>query len=425
MTTAIANLTGLFKEKYAEKIETLYQTSAILKEDIGFVKASQQSGGDFNQPVVMSPEQGFTYAAPAQAGGPIAMNPSVSMVMQNARVAPFQMAARWVLDYESANRSVAAGAFEPAAMLQMTNVLEQADNRLELSLLYGQEGIGNGTTANVNATSAAITVAVGQWADATFGVSLNAVVNLFNTASGALIGTGADSRFTITNVNTITRVVTVTGTAAGITALGTVAVTIFFNGARSSASVFNEMPGLGRIISNTGSLFNIDAGVYDLWRGNTFSAGNAALTFAKLQAAIALPVGKGLVEDVCVYMNPKTWGDLLTEQAALRKYDSSYSETTTKNGSKALVFFSQNGKMTIKSHPFVKQGDAFIIPVARYRRVGSTDVSFVTPTSNGDKQMWTDLPDVMGYQAKLYSGQTLFTSSPAKSVRITNIVNGS
>lgn len=426
--TAIANLTGLFYEKYADKIETLYQSAAILKDDVSFVKASQQNGGNFNQPVVMSPEQGFTYAAPNAAGGPLAMNSAISMVMQNAQVLPYQMSARWVLDYESANRSVAGGAFEPAAMLQMQNVLEQADNRVELSLLYGQEGLGVAdSSVNVSATSTDLTYSVGSWADATFGVSLNAQVQFFDTVTGALISSGADSIFTITRVTTLTRVVRVTGTATGITALDIAAaagsVDTFFNGARTSAAVFNEMPGLSKIITNTGSLFNIDAAVYDLWKGNTYSAGSAALTFAKLQSAIALPVGKGLIEDVTVYVNPKTWGNLLTEQSALRKYDSSYSETTTKNGSKALVFFSQNGKMTIKSHPFVKQGDAFAIPLARFRRVGSTDISFVTPTSNGSKQMWTDLPDVMGYQAKLYSGQTLFTSSPAKTVKITAIVN--
>jgi len=48
--SAIANLTGLFYEKYADKIETLYVSCSVLKDDISFVKASQQNGGNFNQP---------------------------------------------------------------------------------------------------------------------------------------------------------------------------------------------------------------------------------------------------------------------------------------------------------------------------------------------------------------------------------------
>lgn len=422
--TVMAQLNGLFYEKYAPQVETLYQACQILKDDVSFVEAKRQNGGNYNQPVVMKPEQGFTYAAP-NAGSLIAMNAPISMVMENAQVAPYQMGARWVLDYESAHRSVANGAFEPAAMLQMSNVLEQANNRLELSLLYGQEGLGTSSaTTSVDATTIDVVFTAASWSDAAMGVTLGAEVNFFNNSTGALISSGDDAVFTVTRVTTSTTTVRVTGTATGITALNAVeAVDMFFKGARSNATTFAEMPGLSKIITNTGTLFGINAATYDLWKGNTYSASSAALTFGKLQSAIALPVGKGLIEDVTAYVNPKTWGNLLTEQSALRRFDSSYSEVKLKNGSKALEYFSQNGKMTIKSHPFVKQGDAFVIPTSRFRRVGSTDITFVTPTAKGEKQMFIDLQDSMGFQAKLYSAQTLFCSTPAKTVKITGIVN--
>ena len=427
--TTVTQLSGLFKEKYAKKVETLYTAATILQQDIDFVPAEQQNGLNYNQPVVMSPEQGFTYAAPNATGtsGPT-MNAAISMIMQNATVAPYQLAARWVLNYESAARSVAAGAFERGALLQLTNVVEQAKNRNELSMLYGQEGFGvAASSVNVNATSTNLTFDVGTWADATFGICLNAEVQFFDTVTGALISSGTDSIFTVTAVSTLTRVVKVTGTAAGITALDAAtaagSVDIFFNGSRTSAAVYNEMPGLSKIITNTGTLFGIDASAYDLWKGNTYSASSAALTFAKLQSAMALPVGKGLLEDVTTYVNPKTWSNLLSEQAALRMYDSSYSASTLKNGSKALEFYGVSGKNTIKMHPFVKQGDAFVIPTARFMRAGSTDVSLTIPGARGDNALFVDLQDSMGYQSKLYSAQTLFTSSPAKSLKITSIVN--
>ena len=421
MSTTVAQLNGLFYEKYADRIETLYQRIAIVKDDVPFVPASKQSGGNYNQPVVMSPEQGFTYAAPA-AAGPVAMNDAISLVMQNAQVTPFQMGARFVLDYESANRSVAAKAFEPAALLQMTNVLEQAHNRLEHSMLYGQEGLGDSTaTTGINATTCDVTFSAASWSDAIWGTALNSRVQFFDTATGALISSGADSIFTVTRVDTATRVVRVTGTATGITALNAdETVTAFFNGARVSASVFNEMPGLSKIITNTSVLFNIDASVYDLWKGNTYNAAGA-LTFGKIQAAISVAVGRGLLEDVVLYVNPKAWASLLTEQAALRMYDSSYSEGTSKNGSRELKFFSQNGAVTVKAHPFVKEGDAFIVPLKRLARVGSTDITFTAPGAKGAKEMFVDLQNSMGYQAKLYSGQTLFVSTPAKCVKIVGI----
>lgn len=287
--TAIANLTGLFMEKYADKIENLVQTSSILKDDISFIKASQQNGGNFNQPLLVSGENGFSYAAPNASGGPLAMNPAISMQLVNAQVAPYQMAARWVLDYESAHRSVGSGAFEPAAMLQMTNVLEQANNRLELSLLYGQEGLGaSSTTTVVTATTTDVIFTVGSWSDAAWGASIGAQVQFFDITTGNLISSGADSIFTVESVNTVTRTVRVSGTATGNTALAADdTVDAFFYGTRTGATAFNEMPGLSKIITNTGVLFGVDAGVYNMWQGNSYGAAGA-LTFAKLQSAIAL-----------------------------------------------------------------------------------------------------------------------------------------
>lgn len=353
------------------------------------------------------------------------MNSAISLVMQNAQVTPYQMGARFVLDYESANRSVGAKAFEPAALLQMTNVLEQAHNRLELSMLYGQEGLGtSSSTTGVTATTLDLVFTAASWSDATWGIMQNAEVNFFNNSTGALISSGADAVFEVDSVNVSTRTVRVTGTATGITALDAVAaVDCFFKGARTGASTFAEMPGLSKIITNTGTLFNIDAATYDLWRGNSYAVGGVALTFAKVQSAINVAVGRGLLEDVVLYVNPKTWGNLLTEQSALRMYDSSYTEGTTKNGSRSIAFFSQNGKVEIKSHPFVKEGDAFIIPTKRVARVGSTDITFTAPGAKGAKEMFVDLQDSMGYQAKLYSGQTVFLSTPAKAVKLTGIVN--
>jgi len=422
--TAMANLSGLFKEKYASQVETLYQRVSILKGDIAFVEASRQNGLNYNQPVVMSPEQGFTYAGPSATPAPVPLNAAISMQMENAQVAPYQMFARCVLDYETANRSIAARAFEPAAVIQMTNVTEQANSRLELSLLYGQEGLAVAASQSAtSSTTTTVTFTTASWADATFGVSQGASVQFF-TSAGALISSGADAVFTVTSVNVANKTALLTGTTTGSTALVAAAAgaVMFYLGARTSASVFNEMPGLSKITTNTGVLFNINAAEYDLWKGNTYAVGGA-LTFAKLQSAVAVAVGRGLVEDVNVYINPKTWSNLLSEQSALRKYDASYSTTTTKNGSQAIEFYSQNGKMTIKAHPFVREGDGFIAPTSRLRRVGSTDITFNAPTASGEREMFVDLPDSAGYQYKLYSGQTLFCSMPARLVKLTGIVN--
>jgi hypothetical protein len=67
-----------------------------------------------------------------------------------------------------------------------------------------------------------------------------------------------------------------------------------------------------------------------------------------VQHAIAVAVGKGLDSDVHCFVNPKTWADLMGDEAALRRYDSSYSDGTTETGSKAIEYYGQNGKITIE-----------------------------------------------------------------------------
>lgn len=426
MTTTTANLDGLFFEKYASKIENLIPQFAIIRDEVAFVPRDKQNGGFYNQPVIVAAEQGFTYSA--ANNGAYALNDAISMELQNAQVIGYQMTGRATLDYESAARSVGSGAFEDATVLQMTNLLESANKRLELSLLYGQEGLGtSASTAATAATTANVVFTVGSWSDATWGGSVGAQLNFFNNSTGALISTGADSVFTVTSVDVATRTVGVTGTATGITALDAVeAVDAFFRGARSAVSTFAEMPGLSKMITNTGTLWNIDAAAWDLWKGNTYAAGAAALTFSKVQSAVAVAVGRGLLDEVTVYVNPKTWSNMNTEQAALRMYDSSYSTGKLTNGTRTLEYIGQNGKMSIVPHPFVKQGDAFVAPTKYMKRIGATDISFNLKGKAGqmsNEAMFQNLQDSNGFQYRLYSNQSLFLEAPAKFVKITGIVN--
>jgi hypothetical protein len=425
--TTTSNLDGLFYEKYSEKIENLIPQFAILRDAIPFIAKDKQNGNFYHQPVIVSAEQGFTYSAPNN--GAYALNQAVSLEMQDAQVLGYQMTGRATLDYESASRSVGAGAFEDATVLQMTNILESANKRLELSLLYGQEGIGDaGAITPTDATHADVVFTVGSWADATWGGLENAVINFFVTGTGVLVGaTAADQAFVVTKVNTTTRTVNVAGTAAGITALDAAnTVSAFFAGSRTGPTAYSEMPGLSKIITNTGLLFNIDASLWDLWRGNTYTiTPSAALTFAHVQQAVTVAVGRGLLGDVMVYVNPKAWSSLNTEQSALRMYDSSYSTSKLQNGVRALEFIGQNGKMTLVPHPFVKQGDAFVCPTQYAKRIGATDISFNLKGKAGkmsNEAMFQNLQDSNGFQYRLYSNQSLFLEAPAKFVKITGIL---
>ena len=177
----------------------------------------------------------------------------------------------------------------------------------------------------------------------------------------------------ITSVDLDLRTITLDMAIAGVVSTDI----IFHKGAYN-----NEFAGVHKILTNTGELFGINASTYNLWKGNEYSAGSAALSMAKLQGAISRGVEKGLDEDVKVYVNPKSWDNLLTEQSALRMYDQSYSSEESKNGSKSIKFYSQNGLVEIIPSIYVKEGYAYVLCLYEFSRIGSTDVTFKLPGQN-------------------------------------------
>lgn len=167
-------------------------------------------------------------------------------------------------------------------------------------------------------------------------------------------------------------------------------------------------------------LFGIDASVYTLWTANVFDPGSlSALSFAIIQQAISAGVSKGLDNDVVVLINPGHWSDLLTEQAAFRMYDSSYSTQQIENGGKSLKFYGQNGAIEIVPSIYVKEGYAYVISLEDFCRVGSTDVTFKRP-GQGDN-FFRDMEDSAGYELRCYTDQALFCSKPGKNVLIKNL----
>lgn len=414
--TTVADLNGLFKQAYADEIVNLIPEASLLTRNITFQGKDKMLGDTYNQPVILRAEQGFTYAAPGS--GAFSINPPITMVTKNANVTGYQMLERAGLDYESVFKAQSVNAFKDAVDLSMENAMESFGKRLELALLYGQSATGLGSVSNVvgaTATSAVITIATGQWASGIWAGQEGATLDMF-TAGNALINT--TGALVIASVDVVNKTLTVTAAAADITAIDA-ANTGYVRFAGASG---NEMVGLDKILTNTGSLFGIDASAYALWAANTYSAGSATLTFAKLQQAVALAQARGLAEDVDVVVNPSTWVDLLNQQAALRMYDSSFSNSKVDNGSKSIEFFSQNGKMTIHSHIYVKEGEAFVLPFSRAVRIGSTDITFNIPGSDSGK-VFQQQANAAGFEYRLYTQQSMLVETPAKCVKITNIVH--
>lgn len=421
----IAQLNGNFKEVYGDDIINLVPAASKFTKMVPFIQKDKENGNLYHQPVVLSYEHGFTYAAPN--AGAFALNNSIAMATKDAQIAGSQILLRSAISYDAAYRaSNSKKAFVEATKLVVDNMMESMAKRLEIQAFYGQLGLGTpASRTNINATTTSWVITLAEWAAGIWAGLETAELDLFQSNLSTKIN--SNGALTVSAVNLATRTITVTGVAADITAIDTYvnanpnAAVIFFKGA-NSAGTMQEMAGIKKILANTGTLFNIDASVYTLWKGGSYAAGSAALTFGKVIDALAEGANRGLSDDVTVFLNPKAWGNIATDQAALRRFGSNYSTAKAANGSEAIEFYSQTGRVAMVPHIFVKEGDAFILPLKNVKRLGATDITFRRPGRPDD--IFLELTSNAGYELRLYTDQAVFVETPARCVLVSGIVNG-
>ena len=440
MATSPSDLTGLFKEVYGDEIINLITDSAKNTKLIDFVSSEQQTGNKYHQPVIVQHEHGVTYAGPA--AGAFALEDAITMKMQDAQIEGSQMVLRSALSYSAAARASKEGAksFKKATVLQVQNMLESITKRAEISILHGQMGIGNIAIGGFDETGASATTATFVVSDATFadGIwagSTGAKLVFYSDKSDTIgastnLNANGDTNqdIIITAVNIATRTITVSGSAAAIEDINDVSATkaldIYFKTAVEGTGLtfaYNEMAGMHKIMVNTGILFNINAAVYDLWKGNTATV-SGQLTFGKVLSENSAPVARGgLDEEVVLEVHPKTWENLNSDLAALRMFDGSYSKDNAEIGSQEITYYGQSGKIRIIAFNLVKRGQAFLFPPSRCKRVGAQEISFKTPGK--EDEIFLQLPNNAGFEMRCYTDQALLIETPAKCLYLSGFTN--
>jgi len=283
-------------------------------------------------------------------------------------------------------------------------MLRSMSKKLEIHLLYGQKGYGVVSAC----TTTLVTISTAEWAPGIFAGAEGMPIEILDV-------TGVTSRgeFKIVSVDMEARTITLNADAA---AAGVIATDVIYH----KGAFGNEFAGIHKILENTGTLFNINAGQFNLWKGNQYNA-SGALSFQKLSKAVTRPVEKGLDTELTVLVNPRGWADLLQDLAALRRYDSSHSSAQLEQGAKAIKFASQNGDLKIVPSIYVKEGYAYGLCVEEWMRVGSSDITFKRPGQG--EEFFRDLENAAAYELRLYTDQAVFCMSPGKNVIITGIVN--
>jgi hypothetical protein len=421
--TIASDLAGVYKQTYADTLENLIPEAVKFVKTVKFIEDEKENGDLYHQPVKLTNEHGFTYAG--TNAGAYTLNAAVSMKTKDAQIAGLQMTLRSLIPYDVAAKATKSSkAFRKAVGLIMEDMRESAMKRLELLNIYGSKGIAvAASSVNASTTTTTVQISTATWATGIWAGMENAQVQFYKTSDASLISSSTDSIFVVTTVDPLLRKIVFTGTTTGIsaldTALGTVTCDIYFYGAKGS-----EMSGLDAIITNTGTLFNIDAAAFNLWKANTYAVGGV-LTFGKILTAVSYPVARGLDSKATLYVNPFTWAGLANDLASLRKLDSSYDEKKGKNGVESIEFIGQNGVISLVPHSMVKEGEAFMFPDGDMKRVGAQEVSFKTPGRPEQDEIFLHVPDKNGYEIRLWTDQALFCKRPARLLKFTGIVNPS
>jgi len=421
----IGTLDANFKQVYAPKMEDLRTENDFLYNNIKFA-TREKLGDEYIQPVIVTGEHGFTFADADDDA--YDLNQAVGMVTQTAKVKGYQTTLRTKFGVKQVAKALSAGkeAFIATTGLKVKNMSQSAIHMLEMQMLYGRSGIAEveSAVAGSGNSTAELQITNASWAPGIWCGKENSFVNCFNSTTMFGIAGVAPAYGTadlkVTAVDYDNYKITVSGNASIIASIVTFAntagntVNLYWKGAYGV-----EMYGIDYIISNTGTLFNIDAATYGLFKGHTVAI-NGVLTVDKVIKSVGKAIGKGgLNEKVDVLVNPDTWLYLASELSSKSNMNIPYKIGKGEYGFQALQTYTMAGEMEIVSHNCVKKGDAFILPIKRFKRIGSHDVTFEIP---GQKEKFFRLlENSNAYELRCWVDQAVFTECPAKLTKLTGI----
>jgi hypothetical protein len=413
MANQVSTLNGLFKERYAEKVKDLVPDHVKLYNAVKF-DTSKKVGKSYNEPVVLSLESGFTYAG--EAGNLFDLADVREFKMKNAEIKARELVLRSAISIGALTRSGSEPqAIQKAMDLMVGNMLKSMYHRLETQMFYGQTGLGKIESVALVGGKTVISIQAAEWASGIWNGTTGAALNIYDdSASDVILDGPAPRKFIIDGYSLADRSVTVLGDHTAILAANDV---LYFDTALDASAGKNEFIGIHGIATETSNLFGVANASEPLFQGSIQNVGTnatnnaAVISFARIEDGIAKMVEKGLMEEqVSCYVNPKQWTSLLTEQAAKRSYDSSYSAAKVENGSREIVFHGQNGMIKIIASTFVKEGYAYLVCEKDLKRIGSTEVTFKRP--DGEEYLEL-LENKHGMEMRAYTDQALFTARPS------------
>jgi hypothetical protein len=304
-------------------------------------------------------------------------------------------------------------AFIDVMTLRTRSMSKELARRAECSMFYGKSPSGLGTVGAITGTSGTslvITFTSGQWAPGIWAGRKNHRFEVRSNAGVHRAG-GLTNMLTLTTVDFVNKKCTFTGNAGEIATVVATDV-VYFRG-----SYTNDMTGFDTQLTKSGTVFNVDNSVYELWKGSAYTLASTAFSEFIKGVGVAVAQG-GLSDDTVAFINSTKW-EALNSTVTNQNYrnQGGSDNAAAKAGVEAMSFTTQAGRTTLVGSPYIKEGDGFIWSMKDLVVVGTKKISF--DSSNGEGQYWVDLPSNYGAQMQgAYEFNPVLTA-PANAIKLT------
>lgn len=377
----IGNYKKTFGKRWQDK--TLPPNSVYLYRNTDF--DPNTLGEQHNWPVVLGYPQGFAYAGTSDEGTDYASSISSKIAMAKAD------GYRWSLSVDILEKMIARAkssqaSFNRVVGIYQSHLIKSGTRAVEEMMIDGQMSRGRVTsTTNVNTTTTWVNFTSGYWSGGKWFFRQNGEVSFFNSSTDAPIGQD-ENVYTIVGYDKDNERLKVTGSSGDITDLET-----FLAGATDAdiypegvfdGTTHKEFAGARKFASSNSTIFDISQTNNIMWNGSVQTLADS-IDFENIIESIAEYTDKEFDGDLAILLNPVRWANVLNDQAALRRYDKQIT-SKVENGSRSIMFTSENGTIEIVGHNKMMERQALVIPKndSMYR-IGSQDLQIADPV-NGD-----------------------------------------
>lgn len=417
-----------FRERYPTDQDFIKASPSTkrLQDDFPFDNGGTP-GKAWNQAILMTNEQAVVYSV---AGTDAVLPTPIPLKMERARILGNKIEMVSAVSLEAALR----GDSPEQSMANTVRTAQESQRdthvlRKEWQLLYGRMPLGKvlSVAAGASAAQKVVSLALPYWVPTVWAGATNAQFDIYDSDSEDL-DTGSVKRntssasavFTMNDWSPTARTVTMTATAAGDWS-GVVAGDFIW----WVSSYLNETAGMHSIAADqTGSIFltapegSVTVPVYGQWKGVSTDLGGENLSMAYVLQFCADIADRSSEDSILTLrVGPRQYHGLNLEISSLRRLSDSVTRKV-ENGFEVISYNSPNGEIRIKTHKFMRWGEALLTDDSCFSHRGVTAMETAFP-GYGKLYRLRDASNAVDFRS--YSQSAMFCTKPFRAARFTNL----